>query len=1057
MNWERYRTVMERHAIKTDDMATEDAYFMSTHMPFSALELFQGGYYEKNKMPAATELLTEDEVFEQLIYNPTDEDRMIIVRGNHGTGKSHLIRYLKGKFEQSPATIYNPATEQLVFLRRLNNSVRGAFAQLLEQNAITAPEIADKIRRFVASSESKDELSFKNEILYAYIAAVRSDTSGAPYRAVICRDIASYLSDSRVSEHLLREGGAIARCYNIITAPSNEILQDTTIFTDEDINVKKIINEVRRQGDPQAASFAGMIKGDAEAIEKLISYLNSFTRSVIQRCADISSENAETIFAQLRRDLKKQGKSLTIFIEDFTGFTGIDQELITALSYESGGEYADLCRVTAVIGITNDYYYEFRGNFKDRVTYQIEVTERSYGTDDFIVQMAGRYLNAIYCEPSELQSWIESGAELSELPVSDFVAPCSWEHITIAGREATLYPFNRRALLALYEALAIKTPRKFLKDVIRAQLKEYFDGKIYGDEWNFPLNPTNIQMTNAPHSSAIDRLENLSDADKERLKAVLAIWGDGSATGIKESDGAHYFGSVREEFISDIALGEFSGIGQTVDKSTVATEPVPVAHTTSEAPAITEPKTPERTERKEPPQTKAHIDGATKDYQKKKNDIISWFAGEKLKYDIDYRGWLRTMVRGDARQCGAINWQDSGVPAYIADRRLEDLGVYIIEDQSNQVNTERAIVYLDRSAESRDVLMALNERNYAKGWDFEGSAYYQQRLITWLERNKSEIIAKVTARKKGEAPLPILEWCLALQYLKACILGQRIDTSSPYSVVRSLCTEFKPDDSIQRDTSAWQDLLRFVKNNDAEFATALKLLQQSAATTVGAVHFAASPSSNSCYRSNELIVAAENLMKASWDIEAELPVDILPNHLLYNPASLLRKVYPKIKTVMAAETAAVAAVIDGLEGYIGELTKENLLTALAAIQELFRVFAMNGILGSNDLKTKYEKAPVKIAELVCAHVSKLREATNLPAVQRLAVYASNSLHSLYEVLRDMRAIAERAEKEATRANSEVAKLGDFSASDGRAQAAIDALDKLCTQLEGLEVVENATN
>ena len=54
MKWEQYRSVMERYAIKTDDMATEDAYFMSTHMPFSALELFRGGYYEEGKMPAPT-------------------------------------------------------------------------------------------------------------------------------------------------------------------------------------------------------------------------------------------------------------------------------------------------------------------------------------------------------------------------------------------------------------------------------------------------------------------------------------------------------------------------------------------------------------------------------------------------------------------------------------------------------------------------------------------------------------------------------------------------------------------------------------------------------------------------------------------------------------------------------------------------------------------------------------------------------------------------------------------------------------------------------------------
>ena len=57
MKGEQYRSVMEKYAIKTDDMATEDAYFMSTHMPFSSLELFRGGYYEEGKMHVTISLL----------------------------------------------------------------------------------------------------------------------------------------------------------------------------------------------------------------------------------------------------------------------------------------------------------------------------------------------------------------------------------------------------------------------------------------------------------------------------------------------------------------------------------------------------------------------------------------------------------------------------------------------------------------------------------------------------------------------------------------------------------------------------------------------------------------------------------------------------------------------------------------------------------------------------------------------------------------------------------------------------------------------------------------
>ena len=1054
MKWEQYRSIMERYAIKTDDMATEDAYFMSTHMPFSSLELFRGGYYEEGKMPAPTKLMSEDEVFEQLIYNPDNEHRMVIVRGGHGTGKSHLIRYLKGKFERSPSTVYNPATEQLVFLRRLNNSVRGAFSQLLEQEAIKDPDVAEKLRKFVASSDSKDEDSFKTEILYAYIAAVRNDVSGETYKAVKCRDIASYLADSRVSEYLLREGGAISKCYNVITAPSNQILQDTTIFTDEDFNISKIIRAVMKQGDPQASLFASSLKGDDFEITKLINYLNGFTREVIQRCADISSENAETIFAQLRRDLKKQGKNLTIFIEDFTGFTGIDQELITALSYEHGGDYKDLCRVTSVIGITNDYYYAFRGNFKDRVTHQIEVTDRSYGTDEFIVQMAGRYLNAIYCDPTELRSWNESGADLSDLPISDFAPPCDWETTTIEGKQVTLYPFNRHSLLALYEALATKSPRMFLKNVIRAQLKEYFDGKLYGDGWYFPINPSNAQMANDPHSSSIDRLEELSADDKNRLKAIFAIWGDGSATGIKETDGTLWFGGLRQAFLADIGLDAFMGIGKIIDKTTGQTvspdvKPKPVAGGSKPEQKPADP---------EPPKAKPPVDGATKNYLKFKSDITAWFTkSETLKYDADYRGWLRTLVRGDSKQCGAINWQDIGIPAYIAEERLSDLGCYYIDDQSAPANVDKAIVYMDRSSESRDALMALNELNYAKGWDFEGAAYYQQRLITWLERRRSQIIEKVTATKQGAESLPVLEWCLAIQYLKACILGQKVDTSSPYAVIKSLFKDFKKDDNIKRDTREWNDMIQFVLNRKADFESALTFLKQASATTMGAIHFAVDPNTKSCFRADELVAAVEKLMAADWDIEAELPSSIPQKHLLYNPATLLKALYPSVKKAMAADTQEAATVVGKLEGYIGELTQENLIAALSAIQNLFAVFAANGIIGSAELRVKYDKPPIDTAKDIMAHVKLINDAANASAVKQLTAYAGNPLNALYIYLRDIQDIAQKAEREEANAKKDIAKTGGFAGADALSEAALASMDALCTQLENMEVYENAVN
>ena len=1041
MKWEQCKSVMEHHAIKTDDMATEDAYFMATHMPFSHLAVYEGGRTQN-----APTMYSEEEVFSRLICNPDNEHRLIIVRGDNGTGKSHLIRFLKSRLENSPSTVYNPATEQLIFLRRLNNSVRGVFSQLIEQDVIKDEAVCQKIKKFIDSSDSKDEASFLTDILYSYIAAVSNDQSGDTYKPVICRDISSYLSDSRVKEHLLREGGAISRCYTVITAPSSQVLKTTEVFTEEDFDVRKIIQAVIRQGDPQASDFASTIKGEKDEIKKLVNYLNRFTSEVVKRCADISSESTKAVFEQLRKDLKKQGKNLTLFIEDFTGFTGIDSELITVLSTEHGGTYTDLCRVTSIIGITNDYYDQFRDNFTDRVTHQISVTDDSYGTKNFLTQMAARYINSIYCDPESLRKWNEQGAVFEALPINDFAPPCDWETIKIGQKVTTIYPFNQKSLVTLYESLPIKSPRMFLKEVIRAQLKEFFNGKIYGDGWFFPLNPGNIQMSRDPHSSAIDRIESLSIDDKNRLKAIFAIWGDGSASGIKESDGTIRFGGINKKFFDDIGLDSFEGIGD------IKTE-----KTNTDNSGNSESNNKNGINPPLKPEVKPRIDEATKTYRKYKDDINGWFSkNEPLKFDVDYRTWVRDLVKGSASQGGAINWQDMGIPAYIAEGRLSDLGVYYIADQSTPLNIDKAIVLMDKTILSRDALLALNELKYAKGWDFEEAAYYQQRLITWLEKHKKEIIERVTASQSDRPAPPVLEWCLVLQYLKAKIFGCKLDNTNNYTLLNSLMSDFKKDETIKRETKEWEDLIQFIQNKKSDFDSARTLLCRAAATTQGAVHYAVDSSKVSCYRADELLSILEKLISCNWNIENELPNSIPEKHLLFNQAGLLKKLYPSVTTVVKAETAKVEQVYSKLKDYIGELNEENLLLTLNAIQNLFSVFASNGIIGSNDIRTRYEIAPIDTAKSVLKWLAALERAKGLSAAAQLDAYSGNALHKLADFLRDLQTIAQLAEKEEATANKELAKIGGIDGINELSEAALEAMKNLYTFVEAMEVC-NATD
>ena len=1032
MNWKQYRTTMEQHAIKTDDMATEDAYFMATHMPFSHLEVYYGGKTELTPVQ-----MSEDDVFDKLIDNPQNEHRVIIVRGGNGTGKSHLIRYLKAKFEKSSAVVYNPDKEQLVFLRRLNNSVRGVFKQLVDQKVIKNPEVEKKIIKFIDSSESKDESSFKTEIHYKYVAEVKNDTSNSVYKARICANISQYLCDSRVIERLMREGGAIARCYNLITAPSNQVLKNTRVFSREDFlddqGKTKIIREVHRRGDPDASDFANTLSDDPTSeIDRLVDYLNSFTHKVVQSCADISSENTKSVFEQLRKDLKRQGKNLTLFIEDFTGFTGIDSELITVLSTEHGGDYSDLCRVTAIIGITNDYFDQFRDNFKDRVTHQISVTDQSFSSKEFLVQMAGRYLNAIYCAPEQIAKWEKEGAELDVMPVSDFNPPCKWETILIGGKTATLYPFNSNALKALFDSLTTKSPRTFLKDVVRAQLKEYFDGKIYGEGWKFPINPKGLQMEKLEHGSSIDRIESISKLDRQRIKAALAIWGDGTATRCDNPGSPVIIGGIDKRFFEDIGLGFYEGIGSVVN-------PGPREGNPSIEDETKNPK----------------VDKELQELERKRNDINKWFSEDaKLQYHSDYRKMLQAFICGDKKACGAINWQDTGVPAYVALERLNDIGVFYIEGQDVNTGSDKALVTMDRSADSRDALIALIESKYHDGWAFESSAYYQQRIITWLERNRESIISKVMAYGKDGQGLPITDWCLALQYLKALIMGKEIDVSSPEKAVESLLVPFEKDDTIKRETKEWNDLIQFVLQNSAVFDGSLVLIQKSAATTMGAIQYSKETSERKFYRGEELITAAERLINVNWDIEQSLPDSIPNNHLLYNPAALLKKLYPRIREVMNAEKAKIDSIEKKLADYIGEMDQGSILKALSSVQSLFVAFNANGVLGSSDLRKKYEEPPVNIANNLLQVIGKLQKAGELTATEQLLVYSSNGISILANYLRDFQEIARIAEQERMKAETEIARTAVPQGLEEIVEAACRSTEELCDKVSIMEVYDN---
>ena len=92
-----------------------------------------------------------------------------------------------------------------------------------------------------------------------------------------------------------------------------------------------------------------------------------------------------------------------------------------------------------------------------------------------------------------------------------------------------------------------------------------------------------------------------------------------------------------------------------------------------------------------------------------------------------------------------------------------------------------------------------------------------------------------------------------------------------------------------------------------------------------------------------------------------------------------------------------------------------------------------------------------------AHVKLINDAANTSAVKQLTAYAGNPLNALYVYLRDIQDIAQKAEREEANAKKDIAKTGGFAGADALSEAALASMDALCTQLENMEVYENAVN
>ena len=800
----RYKDVL-----RVDVITNTQSDFLATHVPAKKLYVTR---YADLKSSDYKSPLTEEEVYEQVIA-PKDDDQFILVKGESGTGKSHLIRWFDAMLEAR-----KPETEAVLFVRRNDNTLKGTIRQLLQMEEVKSIADNQVYKRLLEAGANVSEDELKSNIYYYYIAKIETDDGKGDNVKEVSEDerkrylgkadrshLINLMKNDSFRNQMLKTGGPIDRLYTKIAKQENPEDEDLVAgFTANDFIVDKQFrdNLLQQGADRKATKFADKLYADFDNTlkEDLAEYLNTFNEDVIRRCTGLNAGDLNEVFSDIRKELASQGKSLTIFIEDITAFTGINTEILEALMTRHTGMYSDskICRLNAVVGSTNGYYTDnFRDNYKERVTMFVTVPEDPFsGDSDGLFEFFGRYLNTLSLEESTIDQWVNfHKAAEDHYPVHTVTNGPGWDDYELSdGKKLNLFPFNKRAIQFLYnnQDSNKRKPRLLIRDIIEPYLVDIFFDPSHFPSLRAPLKGNDQELSNIFFSH-----KEIDDELKSRLIYFMCVWGNGTNKVVNRKDGVKTVGGLREEIYQELNLPIIEGSATTIEQGD---EPV--------SPQLEEPILPIT---KEDSETDKRIRDALDQIENWKNDKtvklrVTQNTGDAAPFNAARRA-INSFVEG------SIDWLSEGVSIDTLNK-FDKRNLVVFERQNT---SEKGLVELSSNNDiDRKVLEGFIRYNLQgkSTWDFEHANDYLIVIGIWFERVKPQIISRIKSNN-GKAT-EYMQYGIVAELYRLIMNGYLKNNRS--------ASNLKPEQILKQNpsvmgenahTKAWNDLYRIVNNSDA--------------------------------------------------------------------------------------------------------------------------------------------------------------------------------------------------------------------------------------------------
>lgn len=501
-----------------------DGVFWATH---SHLPILQREKVEVHAGP----VVDEHTVLEAVRQQPSDYPVLPIL-GRSGTGKSHLVRWLRMNLELEEST-------RLVFVPKHRTSLRGIIELVLQHaSGEGAAALRARVREAVEGigDEHEARLRLRTEL------ATLMETRGAPPgmhvgeeaqdRSYLASELPALLLDPYFRQTLLGDSSAIARLVREkLQGKAAEDKEDGFGFSPGDVRLS--VDDVQH-ASRAAQDIASVLASDDELPRLAAKMLNEQLGQAVSAVFGLGGDDLKELLVELRLDLAKRGEDLLLLIEDFSIFQGIQGGLIDAITLIPSPELA-VCPMRAVMAVTTGYFVnQLPDTVKTRtyVAFDLDLPPSVERRPDAAV-FAAPYLNAVRLGQTSLDAAYGADHELPNACVTcPVVARCHDAFGEVGG--LGLFPFNRESLERAVSSksgsdenfIARDVLNRVLRPVLHRDREAVANGEFPTDGFARDFAIGAEGLLDIEDEALLDRVED-PPATNNRRKRLVRFWGSG--------------------------------------------------------------------------------------------------------------------------------------------------------------------------------------------------------------------------------------------------------------------------------------------------------------------------------------------------------------------------------------------------------------------------------------------------------------------------------------------------------------------------------------------------